>query len=223
MFTWKVEDLALKKDKDKQGRFFETFIAESQVSRDDKIAFIDSQTGGQMSELLDLYAKFQREKDTIKKDVYGGYKENSLKAWYSRNAGSLKWSEYDFGFYGIFDNRRIYNLMSRGSYSVHEDIVDQAFHKLLYDLYRKELEYFNTHDEYAVLSHKLIESHIFPLIGLEFWHGSDGIGGKKVNGKMVKYTLEELRYLNNACDKLEEKINAATAKIKASFEQKFQN
>lgn len=221
MFTWKVEDLALKKDKEKQGKFFETFEAERQVGRQEKISFIDSQTGGQMSELLDLYAKFQREEHTIKKGVDGYYKENSLKAWYSRNVRSVSWSEYDFGFYGIFHNRKIYNLMRKGTWDYYEDIVDEAFHRLLSDLYRKELEYFNTHDEYAVLSRKLIESRIFPLIGLEFWHGSDGIGGKKVNGKMVKYTLEELRYLNNACDKLEEKINAATAKIKASFEQKF--
>lgn len=220
MFTWKVEELALKKDHDSQGRSFRVFNVEYQLNRDDKISFIDSQTGGQMSELLDLYSKFQREKDTIKKDVYGGYKENSLKAWYSRNAGSLRWSEYDFGFYGIFDNRKIYNLMSSGPYSVHEDIVDQAFHKLLYDLYHKELEYFNTHDEYAVLSRKLIDSHIFPLLGIEFWHGSSGVG-KMINGKMVKYTTEELRYLNNACDKLEEKLNNTAAKIRAEFEKNF--
>lgn len=219
-FTWKVEELVLKNDKERQGRLFETFTLESQVSRDDKIAFIDSQTGGQMSELLEIYNKFQREKDNIKQDVYGGYKDNSLKAWYNRNAGTLNWSEYDFGFYGIFHKRTIYNLMHKGPYDKYDDIVDEAFHRLLDELYRKELDYFNTHDEYQVLKNKLINSHILPLIGLPYWYGTDGIG-KEVHGKSIKFTLEELRYLSNACDKLEEKIKNTSAKICAEFEKQF--
>ena len=218
--TWKIEDLALKKDHDRQGKLFETFKLEYTANRDEKIAFIDSQTKGQMSELLALYDKFQKEQDTIKKDVDGYYKTNSLKAWYSRNAGTLNWSEYDLGFYGIFHNRTIYNLMHKGSWEIYDDIVDEAFHRLLFDLYKKEINYFNTHDEYQVLARKLRDSSIFPLIGFEYWYGSDGIG-KTVNGKMVKYTLEELQYLNSACDKLEEKIKNTATKIRSDFEKNF--
>lgn len=221
-FVWKVEELALKKERDRQGRFFETFEVERTINRDDKISFIDSQMNGQMSELLALYNKFQKEKDTIKKGVDGYYKENSLKAWYSKNAGTLNWSEYDFGFYGIFHNRTIYNLMHKGNWEIYDDIVDEAFHRLLDKLYNEEVKYFNTHDEYQILKNKLINSHILPLTGIHYWYGTSGIG-KEVNGKNIKFTLEELRYLDKTCDKLEEKINNAAAKIRAEFESKFPN
>ena len=68
-FIWNVEDYALKNDKERRGKLFETFTVENQVNRDDKIAFIDSQTGGQMSELLELYSKFQKEKDCYSKSI----------------------------------------------------------------------------------------------------------------------------------------------------------
>lgn len=220
-FIWNVEDLNLKKDHDSQGKSFKVFGVEYRLSRNDKISFIDSQTGGQMSELLALYDKFQKEKDTIKKDVDGYYKANSLKAWYNRNVrDDFNWSDYTFEFYGIYGKRKIYDLMHKGNWDIYEDIVDEAFHRLLYDLYRKEVEFFNTHDEYQVLKNKLIDSHILPLTGIQYWYGTDGIG-KEVNGKSVKFTLEELRYLDKTCDKLEEKINNAAAKIRADFASKF--
>lgn len=219
-FTWKVEELALKKDREKNSHS-DIFSIENKLSRDDKISFIDSQTGGQMSELLRLYDKFQVEKDTIKKDIDGFYKANSLKAWYNRNVGEdFRWSEYDFGFYGIFGERTIYNLMQKHGYDVYEDIVDEAFNNLLCQLYQKELDYFNTHDEYQILSRKLQRSRIFPLLKFDYWYGTNGIG-KNIGDKMVPYTLDELRYLTNACDKLEEKINGTAAKIKSDFEKNF--
>lgn len=219
-FIWKVEDLALKKDKERQGRLFRVFSVEYSISRDDKISFIDSKTGGQMSELLEIYNKFQKEQETIKRGVDGLFKENSLKAWYNKNAGSLQWSDYTFEFYGIFKNRKIYSLMHKGMYDQYEDIVDQAFHNLLNNLYQEEIQYFLSHDEYSVLSRKLLDSRVFSLLGFDYWHGSSGIG-KSVNGKMVKYSIEELRYLVETCEKFEEKINNTTAKIRAEFEKNF--
>ena len=221
-FIWNVEDYVLKNDKERQGKSFEIFTVENQINRDDKIAFIDSQTHKQMSDLLILYDQFQKEKDHIRKEANGEYKFNSLKNWYTKNASRyLDWSEYDLQFYSPFD-RTIYDLMHRGPYDKYDDIVDEAFHKILCNLYRKEEAYYTTHNEYDVLKNKLINSNIFPLIGFEYWYGTDGIG-KEVNGRHVKFTLEELRYLNNACDKLEGKIKNTSAKIRADFESIFPN
>lgn len=221
-FTWKIEDLKLREEKLTQGMNFTVFEAESKLSRDEKIAFIDSQTGGQMSELLRLSNKFQTEKDTIKTDRKGNYNMASLKAWYKNNINTLDWSEYDLKFYGIFKGRIIYNLKLRSSYDIYIDIVDQAFHNLLENLWYKEIQYFKEHDEYTVLMTKLEQSRVFSLLGFNYWVGVNGIG-KTVKGKYLPYTIEELRYLTNVCDKFEEKINEKATKIRADFKKNFPN
>ena len=218
-FIWNIEDYALKNDYDKQGSSFEIFTVESQVSREDKIAFIDSQTHKQMSELLRLYDQFQKEKDHIRKEADGEYKSSSLKNWYIKNARYLDWDQYFFKFYFPFD-RTIYDLMRKGPYDKYEDIVDEAFHKLLLELRGDEEAYYTTHHEYDTLKNKLLDSNIFPLIGLQCWSDEDGIGIEK-DYRKVKFTIEELRYLNNACDKLEGKIKNASAKIRADFKNIF--
>ena len=219
-FTWNVEEQKLKKERDSY-KDLQIFSVENLLSRDEKLAFIDSKFSGQMSQLLDLYDKFQAEKDNIKRGVDGDYKFNSLKAWYTKNMGDIKYSDYDLEIYGpIGCNRTIDSLMHKKPYDTYSDIVDQAFHKLIWDLYRKECEWFKSHDEYSILSKKLQESKIFPLIGFHYWYGTSGIG-KNVNDKMVPYTIEELRYLTTVCDKLEKKLDETTAKIRNDFEKNF--
>ena len=218
-FTWNVEELKLKKERDSH-KNLQIFSVENSLSRDEKIAFIDSRFDGQMSQLLDLYNKFQVEKDTIKMGVDGDYKFNSLKAWYTKNMSDFRYSDYSLEIWGIGCNRTIDRLMNKHAYDLYSDIVDQAFHQLIWDLYKKENKWFKEHDEYSILTKKLIDSNILPFLGIEYWYGTGGIG-KNVNGKDIKFTLLELRYLSDACDALEEKINSIAKKIKADFERTF--
>ena len=126
-FTWNVEEQKLKKERDAY-KDLQIFSAENLLSRDEKLAFIDSKFSGQMSQLLDLYDKFQAEKDNIKRGVDGDYKFNSLKAWYAKNMGDIKYSDYDLAIYGsIGCNRTIDGLMHKQPYDTYSDIVDQAF------------------------------------------------------------------------------------------------
>lgn len=218
-FIWNVEEQKLKKEKD-SNKNLQIFSAERLLSRDEKIAFIDSRTNGQMTELLELYDKFQAEKDTIKKNVDGGFKDNSLKAWMAKNIETLRWSDYKFEIWGIGCDRRLNGLMYKGPYQTYDDVVDQAFHDMLWDLYHEEIDWFKAHDESSILKKKLEESKTFPLLGFSYWTGSGGLQ-KDVNGKPTQYTIEELRYLSAVCDKLEKKLDETTAKIRAEFENKF--
>lgn len=65
------------------------YDCEDSVSREDKIAFVDSKTDGKLSYLLSLIEKFNADKDNLpKKDSMFGepeVKTTSLKAWIKRN------------------------------------------------------------------------------------------------------------------------------------------
>lgn len=72
MFEWKVEDMVLLNQKG--GVFLgkeKIYDCESKVSREDKIAFVDSLQDGKLSYILALAEKFNEERETMPKDQWG--------------------------------------------------------------------------------------------------------------------------------------------------------
>ena len=71
MFEWKVEDMALLNQKG--GVFIgkeKIYDCESNVSREDKIAFVDSLQDGKLSYLLYLIDKFNEDYDSLTKPYH---------------------------------------------------------------------------------------------------------------------------------------------------------
>ena len=81
MFEWKVEDMVLLNQKG--GVFLgkeKIYDCEHKVSREDKIAFVDSLQDGKLSYVLALVEKINEEMKSMPKDSYGNVKTVSLKA-----------------------------------------------------------------------------------------------------------------------------------------------
>lgn len=168
MFEWKVEEMALMKNHADvySGRYKVTLYAcENSVSREDKIAFVDSKTDGKLSYLLSLIEKFNADKDSLpKKDSMFGepeVKTTSLKAWIKRN--DTKYSQkliddwFKYGKYNLLDCERNIQSNRKGDYDYYEDLVDEVFRKQLMKCEEEEQKYFKDHDEYSILKKKFEE------------------------------------------------------------------
>lgn len=162
MFEWKVEEMKLLNEINKvapniyRGKYI--FECEKTLSKEEKIAFIDSYWSKHpISRLLEIINKFNNEKDSLPKDNYGNVKTVSLIAWVKRNnAISYVDNYYHYGqinYYGLERYITWNNVEnSKGYYDTHENIVDEVFHRLLSKhLIVEEERYFTTHDEYEVL------------------------------------------------------------------------
>lgn len=176
MFEWKVEEMALLNERRRRGansRYKYTnecyiFDAETETLSEDKIVFIDSMTDGMLTYLLKLAEKLDAERDKIPKDKWGDIRTNSLQAWLKRNdtrgvcvtdayfVGKIRTCAYEGCTYSLPD-RRIQSLNQKGSYEYYDDYINEAFHKILYELCNEERAYFESHDEYCILAQKAKE------------------------------------------------------------------
>ena len=82
MFNWIVEEMKLMNSKK---NFNGTYFFEDEVSREDKIAFVDSKQDGILSYLMMIIEKFNQDVDNMPKDQWGNVKTVSLKAWIKKN------------------------------------------------------------------------------------------------------------------------------------------
>ena len=82
MFNWKVEEMKLMNSKK---NFNGAYFLEDEVSREDKIAFVDSMQDGKLSYIIAMIRKFESERDSMPKSQWGKVKTVSLKAWLKRN------------------------------------------------------------------------------------------------------------------------------------------
>ena len=96
MFKWDVKEMALLKEfKENNGKEIDyIFKCESELSREEKIAFVDERYDGKLSYILCLVDKFNAEKDGLPKDSWGNIKTVSLKAWINRNDTKYGKSDY---------------------------------------------------------------------------------------------------------------------------------
>ena len=162
MFKWDVKEMALLKEfKENNGKARDyIFKCESELSREEKIAFVDERYDGKLSYILGLVDKFNAEKDDLPKDSLGNIKTVSLKAWINRNDTKYGKSDYrriidDCGkVYFVNCDRWITHNMGKTYYDTHEDYVDEIFHRVLYLLKYEEKKYFEQHDEYEILKSK---------------------------------------------------------------------
>lgn len=161
MFEWKVEEMKLTNNHvdSYRGRYKITLYAcEDSVSREDKIAFVDSKTNGNLSYFLSLIEKFNSEKENLPKDQYGNIKTVSLKAWVKRN--DTKYNHkviddwYQYGKYNLLGCERNIQSNTKGNYDYYDDFVDEVFHRQLMECEREEQKYFREHDEYSILKRR---------------------------------------------------------------------
>lgn len=160
---YKVERMALYREKEVFGdRKFFKYTYGMYFSREEKINFIDKYialTDRDMdkykncaSYMLALIKKYNEEKDSLKKNSWGGVKENSLKAWLRKNdpQGMVN-VDYEPGRYRIAGYK---DYWLDGPDKVYDDepvsLVDSWFNHLLYELENKERNYFLDTDPVAL-------------------------------------------------------------------------
>ena len=159
---YKVERMALYREKEVFGdRKFFKYTYGMYFSREEKINFIDKYialTDRDMNKykncasyMLALIKKYNEEKDSLKKNSWGGVKENSLKAWLRKNdLQGMVDVNYEPGRYRIAGYKE-YRL--DGSDTVYDEepvsLVDSWFTRLLCELEKKERNYFFNTDPVA--------------------------------------------------------------------------
>ena len=212
--VWNIEEQTLSKPFVFKGNE-PIYVWESQTSREDKIAFVDEYTNGELSYILALGEKYQQEEPKMPHDGYGAVKTVSLRAWIKKNDTQC-----------IIDNHCHYgnihsNIVSRyiqhfdqcGAYDTHSDVVDEAFHRTLKKLAAKEKEWFNTHDEGKILEDRIekYSNKFGDIIPLMFSSSEGVLLYTKENGKYTnerKPTVPELRKLVSCYEKIEDRFNA---------------
>ena len=170
------------------------------------------------SYMLALIKKYNEEKDSLKKNSWGGVKENSLKAWLRKNdLQGMVDVNYEPGRYRIAGYKE-YRL--DGSYT--NSLVDSWFTNLLYELENKERNYFLDTDPIALGIKKIKEYE-----GKYGCLGNDRIGSIAGNGysylenswlKWTKYSpvdINEVEKILKLYEKLEKFKNELAAEAMA--------
>lgn len=220
-FEWKVENMALMNEKANIYICNEKiYKAENELTREEKIEFLDSMNDGLTSYILGLADKLKEDKanGVIKKDKYGQMSAVSFTAWIKRNdTRNCVDIIYDRGSINFTPYRNINMLNTNISMfrdSTYTDYVDEAFHLQLKELETQEKQYFRKHDEYEILKTKVSKySDKYGTFGLNIWKTSRGLYFYKnddANSLGRQITLDELKLLNNKyeeMDKLYQKIS----------------
>lgn len=207
MFDWKVEQLALLKEKGnrKVSNGFK-FDCENTLSQQEKIAFINQRTNGLLDYLLELQQKFNEDVANLPHDNFGNVKTTSLKAWLKRNDSKNmidnKWHHGQMRMYSDFNiqspQTSIRNIANSSS-------INTIFHSELLKCLEEERQYFVTHDDYEILKTSLEEkmSKHGTTFGVKICLSSDGevtVGDFRKDRPIEK---SEIRKLLQAYDELE--------------------
>ena len=225
MFEWKVEEMALmncRKDVySGRGRDKTTiYTCEDSVSREDKIAFVDSMQDGKLSYLLGLIEKFNEEKDSLpQKETIAGYSEVktvSLKSWINRNDKKYgrpiidNW--YNYGKYNLLGCERNIQSNSAGTYDYYENFVDEVFRRQLMECETEEKMYFCEHDEYSILKKKFEEKQLQyeTTFGVGIVTGNCGVCVGDFDNYR-KITIDELKELLSKYEQIDALVDKLTA------------
>lgn len=169
MFRWFVSDLALINDNSKSTCGGEkVYTCENKVSREDKIAFLDSLSRNRMSYLLRLMEKWKTDRKKL-----GNMTSSDVRAWIKENDTRYEepilsfmrdfitddyviCGKYDYYMPSFLCHRRLH-LLDDVVIDLFDgrDLVDSCFHKQLRICEAKERKYFESHDEYCILRDKL--------------------------------------------------------------------
>ena len=219
MFEWKVEDMALLNQKSGvflRGGKEKIYDCESNISREDKIVFVDSKQDGILSYLLSLIEKFNQDVDNMPKDQWGDVKIVSLKTWNKKN--DTKYSRpiiddhYRYGRYYILGMERFITYEGKGSYDTYEDLVDELFHRQLKICEQEEQNFFLEHDEYSILKRRFGEmmDKYSTTFGVSIVISGNNyyVGDFKENREI---TIDELKYLLSKYEQLDSLVEKLTA------------
>lgn len=219
-FTWRVENLALMNEKSNSYIGNEKiYKAENELTRQEKIDFLDSMNDGLTSYILSLSDKFREdmENGVIRKNKDGQINPISFAAWINKNdtRNCVENSTYDRGRVNFPPYRNIKKLDKvLGANSVSSDYVNDAFHIKLKDLERQEKQYFREHDKTEILKAKVFEySDKYGTFGLNIWRGSGGLriykdDNPNLNGREL--TLNELKLLNSKYEEMDKLYESIT-------------
>lgn len=227
MFEWKVEDMKLLKEKNalfKDDRNY-IFKCEKEVSREEKIEFLDTLHDGKVSYLLNLIARFKDDAASIPKSQYGKFRKNSLKAWIRKNdTRNMVDIRYDCGYFSFNGVKRFLDNDNKTTgfyaYDVHDDLVDEIFHRQLKEYVALENKYFLEHDETSVLKTKFNEKFetLKTTFGVNIILRSNGdILISDGNGKERNITNEELKEMIAKYEQVENLIEKITKETKIVY------
>lgn len=217
MFKWNVEDLKLLN----QGSSIiigkeKIYNCEHDITREDKIAFVDKIQDNKLSYILALSEKFEKDKEDMPTDNWGNVKTVSLKAWIKRNdKRNLIDNSYQYGSIYFMGGRNIQYINRKGEYDTYEDYVDEVFHRQLKECENLEHKYFLEHDKYSILKQKFRDRNrnYGTTFGVNIGFCSDGsifVYDTNDSSKKRDITIEELKYLLEKYEELDELVRKIT-------------
>ena len=224
MFDWKVENMALMNEYGflRMGNE-KIYSCETQLSREDKIAFVDQMQDGKLSYILNLAEKFNNDKDGLPKDKYfNNVKTVSLKSWIKRNdTRKLVDNTIDYGkIFFVKTHRSIENINRKGNYDTYEDYVDEVFHRQLKECESEEKKYFLEHDEYSILKKQLRDVKHNTTFGVHLGFCSDGsiyLYDENDHDKERDITVDEIKLLLSKYEELDRYIEKISAEIDIKY------
>lgn len=219
MFNWNVEEMKLMNEHYMMGRN-KIYYCEKDVSREDKIAFIDKIHKGKMTYLLNLIYKFNQDKESLPKDQWGYVKTVSLKAWLKRNDPyEMIDRNYQYGNIRFLRlERYIWDAERKYHYDKRNSLVDECFYRQLQQCEQTEKEYFLSHDEYSILKKELIDymNRFGTSFDVKIVYSSSGsifIEDKNDYNKKRDITMDELKFLISKYQELEAFVDTLAMQI----------
>lgn len=218
MFIWNVENMELLKQ---TGGVYigreKIYACEYKLTREEKIEFVDSLQNGGLSYMLALLEKFDAEKDSLPKNNYGGIKTVSLKAWLKRNdtRGYVDRDYLHGSLRFLHCNRHLERWNQKSYIELHNDYVDEIFHRQLKECERLERKYFSEHDEYEVLKKTFLDKQrqYGTSFGVHISYSSSTVSVVGEDDRKRDITINELKDLigkYERLDKLVEELSAET-------------
>ena len=139
------------------------FSIENTLSIEEKVAFIDELENGVATHLINIFTKWETEKDSLSKDSHGSIKTVSKKAWIKRNdERKIIDVDYKIGKYYLLGNSFggmslicPYTEYNRKYLYTDDNVVKQWFHDLCEKLYRQEKEYFESINPFDIKLEKV--------------------------------------------------------------------
>lgn len=201
---------------------------ESGTSKEDKIAFVDEHTNGQLSYILALGEKFKQDEPNLPHDRFDLVKTISLKAWIKKNdtLGVIDNSYNQGKIHSDIVDRYIQHFDEKGVYDLYSDVVDEAFHRTLKLLEKEEEKWFNEHDEGKVLEKRILKYlDRLPAILPFTYRSSVGLmlGDENIDKDSREFTVPELREIADRYEKLDKIVNDATHSLTASLNFSYDN
>lgn len=203
MFIWNVADMELRRHNVKINNT-PFFSAESNTSREDKIAFVDSMNDGALTYLLSLLDQFEKDESAMPRDQWNSVKTVSLIAWCKRNdpRGMID-RTWKYGMFRLLGTERYItsDRNHKGPWDHYGDLVDEMFHRQLIDCMRKEETYFKEHDPHQIALYRVRDyiDKYHTDFGIHLAISSKDIVCLVPDGDMHKYmpqlTLEQCNFL----------------------------